>query len=88
MELLDNTLGVATDEFGKDHLHFNLVSFIYIKWGETRQNHIPTCLELGMRTRRVSKKINLIVIFRYASIPMKIFTSIKKFQKFNVLNVN
>ena len=56
MELLDNTLRVATDESGKDHLHFNLVSFIYIKWGETRQNHIPTCLELSMRERWVSKK--------------------------------
>ena len=88
MELLDNTLGVATLKSRKDHLHFNLVLFIFIKWGETRQNHIPTYLELGMRARWVSKKINLIVILRYASIPMKIFTSIQKFKKFNVLNVN
>ena len=72
----------------KDHLHFNLVSFISIKWGETGQNHIRTCLEVGMRARWVSKKIGLIVILRYASIPMKTFTSIKKFQKFNVLDVN
>ena len=61
------------------------MSFVYIKWGEIRQNHIRTCLELGPRARRVSKKISLIVILRYASIPMKVFTSIKKF---NVLDIN
>ena len=61
------------------------MSFIYIKWGEIRQNYIRTCLELGPRARRVFKKISLIVILRYASIPMKVFTSIKKF---NVLDIN
>ena len=61
------------------------MSFIYIKWGEIRQNYIRTCPELGLRPRRVSKIISLIVILRYTSIPMKVFTSIKKF---NVPDVN
>ena len=61
------------------------MSFIYIKWGEIRQNYIRTCLELGLRVRRVFTKISLIVILRYASIPIKVFTSIKKF---NVPDVN